>query len=46
MEDWGDFGWSGDIYEYDCDIVVQGDWEYKDDDFTLMSVEWRDLYDR
>ena len=29
--------WSGDIWKYDCDIVVQGDWEDRDDDFTFKN---------
>ena len=46
VKDWGGFEWSGDICVYACNIVVQGDWEDRDDDFTFRSIEWRDWYDR
>ena len=35
MEDQDELGESGDIWEYICDIVVQGDWEDRDDDLHL-----------
>ena len=39
MEDQDELGGSGDIWRYICDIVVQGDWEDKNDDFTFRSTE-------
>ena len=38
MEDQDKLGGSGDIWEYRCDIVVQGDWEDRDDDFRFEMV--------
>ena len=38
----GWFGWSCGISVYAHDIIVQGDWEDKGNDFTFRSVEWRD----
>ena len=39
MEDQDELGGSDDIWRYIRDIVVQGDWEDKNDDFTFMSTE-------
>ena len=39
MEGQDKLGWSGDIWEYGRDIVVQGDWEDRDDDFTFRDSE-------
>ena len=39
MEDLDELGWSGDIWECGHDIVVQGDWEDRDDDFTFRDSE-------
>ena len=39
MEDWDELGGSGDIWRYIRDIIVQGDWEDRDDDFTFRNDE-------
>ena len=39
MEDYDELGASGGIWRYIRDIVVQGDWEDKNDDFTFRSNE-------
>ena len=36
--DQDELGGSGDIWEYICDIIVQGDWEDRDDDFRFRNV--------
>ena len=39
MEDWDELGGSGNIWRNIHDIVVQGDWEDTNDDFTFRSTE-------